>query len=285
MATRPLLDVGEWLTDTTRSLVRGFGEFFAVLTVVSLVSTAAVAPLLWFGSRSAVLTRVDNGAIRSVEGLTTSEAVMVGVGIAVLMIAQLIIFSSATVHVDRVRRGEHARWRASLVAGVRRAPRVVGVVVQVVLMAVVLGLVLGVVATLVPGAAIVVGPLSIVAVAVLWVRCAVAATHAVLARPGSSVVASVAFTQGRTWPLLGRHILLVTIVLGILLISSFVAAPFQSLGGAEAGAGNVVLRDVVGSSVPAFVAVQFINSLASGFAAAVWASAMLAIYRSEPSGL
>lgn len=272
------------MTDTTRSLVSGFGEFFAVLTVVSLVSTAVVTPLLWFGSRSAVLTR-DNGAIRSVEGLETSEAVMVGIGIAVLVLAQLVIFSAATAHVDRVRRREHPRWRESLVAGLRRAPRVIGVVLQVVLLAFVVGLVLGLLAALLPGAAIVAGPLLIVVIAMLWVRCAVAATHAVLARPGSSVVASLAFTRGRTWPVLGRHVLLVTIVLGILLISSFVAAPFQSLGGAEAGAGDVVLRDMVGSSVPAFVAVQFINSLASGFAAAVWASAMLALYRSEPSGL
>lgn len=282
---RPLLDVGEWLTDTTRSLVHGFGEFFAVLTVVSLVSTGMVVPLLWFGSRSAVLTRADNGAFSSVEGLTTGEAIMVGVGIVVFAIAQVILFSAATVHVDRVRRNEGAGWRESLAVGLRRSPRVVGVVLQVVVLAFVLALVMGVAATLLPGAAIVIGPLSLLLLALIWVRCAVASTHAVLARPGSSLAASVAFTRGRTWPLLGRHILLITIALGILLISSFIATPFQSLGGAEAGAGDVVLRDLVGSSVSAFVAVQFINSLASGLVASVWASAMLSIYRSEPSGL
>ncbi len=280
-----MLEVGEWLTDTTRSLVRRFGEFFAVLTIVSLVSTAVVAPLLWLGSRSAVLTRPDNGAFRSVEGLTTAEAVMVGVGIAVLAVAQALIFAAATIHVDRVRRDEPVRWSGSLMTGLRRLPRLIGACLQLFVVAMLLALVLGVVTAVIPGVGVIAGPLFLVLLVMMWVRSAVVATHAVLGGPGSSLLASATFSRSRTWPLLGRHILLASIVLGILLISTFVAAPFQSLGGAEAGTGDVVLREMVGSSISAFIAVQFVNALASGLAAAVWASAMLSLYRSEASGV
>lgn len=282
-AVRPLLDIGEWLTDTTRTLVHGFGEFFAVLAIVSLLATAGAAPLLWLGSRTATLTRSDSGLFESVEGLTAGQGAMVGGGLLVLVIAQLLLFTAATVHVDRVRRGERPRWQDSLLLGLRRLPRVVAVIIQVVMIAVLLTILVGILATVLPGAAVVAGPASLGLMAVLWVRSAVAPTHAGLDLPGSSVRASLVWSRRRVWPLLGRHVLLLTIVLGILLISSFVAAPFQSLGGARAGDGDVVLRDLVGSSVPAFVGNQFVNALASGLVAAVWASAMLSLHRSEPA--
>ena len=279
---RPLLDVGSWLTDTTRSLVHGFGDFFAILTIVSLAATAVAAPLLWLGSRTAVLARSGNGAFESVEGLTGADGAMIGGGIAALVIAQLLLFTAATVHVDRVRADERPGWQASFALAIRRAPRVVGVVLQVMLIAFVLVIVIGVAAAVVPGLALLAGPVLFAVTAVLWVRSAVASTHAGLGLPGSSLRSSFVWTQKRTWPLLGRHVLMLTIAFGLILISSFLAAPFQSLGGATAGDGDVVLRDLVGSSVPAFVATQFINVLASGLVAAVWASAMLSLYRSEP---
>lgn len=282
---RPLLDVGSWLTDTTRTLVHGFGEFFAVLTVVSFVAAGVATPLLWSGSRTAVLRRSDGGGFDAVENLSDGQASMIAVAIVVLLAGMLLLFAAATVHIDGVRRQERPRWQASLATGVRRAPRVIGVVVQVLLIALVLAIVVGAIALLVPGLAIVAGPLSLAAAVWLWVRAAVAATHAALASPGSGLVASFAWTRGRVWPLLGRHILLVSILIGILLISSFVAAPFQSLGGATATSDDVVMADMVGSSVPAFAARQLIGSLASGLATAIWASGMLSLYRSEPPSI
>jgi hypothetical protein len=236
---------------------------------------------LWWGSRTAVLTRSDNGLYESVDDLTGLQGLMVGSGLGLLIVAQLLLFTAATVHIDRVREGERPRWQDTLRLGLRRAPRVVGVIIQVVVIALVLATAAGVVVAILPGAAVVAGPLSLGVMAVLWIRCAVAATHAGLGLPSSSVRASLAWSRRRTWPLLGRHVLLLTIVLGILLISSFVAAPFQSLGGAEAGDGDIVLRDLVGTSVPAFVGNQFVNALASGVVAAVWASAMLSLHRGE----
>ena len=68
-----------------------------------------------------------------------------------------------------------------------------------------------------------------------------------------------------------------------LLIASFVAAPFQSLGGTETrGSGDLPVADLLGPNVAAYVAVQFINVLASGVAAALWASAMLSLLRNAP---
>ena len=111
-----------------------------------------------------------------------------------------------------------------------------------------------------------------------------ASTHAALGGPGGSLSHSFAWTKGLTIPLLGRHILLATICLGLVLIGSIFSSPFQSLSGSSAATeGDVVLREVIGSSVSGFVAVQFINALVSGLIAALWAAAMLSLYRGEPA--
>ena len=276
----PLLDVGDWLTDTTRTLVRGFGDFFAVLTVVALISTALSAPLLWFSSSDAILTRDDRGVFSTVEGMTGGQGFMVAGGLIVILVSQVLLFTAATNHIDRIRAGESPRWQETLAALARRGPRVLGVVVQVLLAAFVILIVTGVLGGIGLGA--IAGALAFVAILWLWLRSAVASTHAALDGPGGSLRTSLAWTKGLTWPLLGRHILLLTICFGFLLISSFMAAPFQSLSGAAASTeGDLVLRELIGTSIPAFVAVQFINALASGLVAAVWAAAMLSLYRGE----
>lgn len=276
-----LLDVGDWLTDTTRRLVQGFGDFFAVLTLSSLVAVAVTAPMLWFGGRDAVIRRDEDGFFTSTDGIDTNGILLVLAGIFVILAVQLFLFAAATVHIDHRRRGEPLVWQQTMTLMFVRGPRVVGLVVQALVVGFVIltvGSVLGA-----AGLGVIAVLLTLAVIAVFWVRCAVAATHAALDLPGSSLRASYRWTKGLTWPLLGRHILLGTIVIGVLLISSFVAAPFQSLGGADAGAtGDVIVADLIGSSLPAFLAVQFINAIASGVVAAVWASAMLSIFRGEP---
>jgi len=280
----PLLDVGRWLTDTTRTLVHGFGEFFAVLTIVSLGATALSSPLLWFGSRELVLTRDDNGSFGAVEGVTGSQGAMLLGGVVVLFLAQLLLFAAATAHVDDVRSGHRPSWRATLVEMIRRGPRVVSVAVQILMLSVLVIVVLGVLTLLVPALGIVAGLATAIVLIGLWIRSALALTHAGLGLQGSGVSASFRWSRGRTWQLLGRLVLLTTIVFGVLLLASFVAAPFQSLSGAASPTldGDLVMSEVIGSSIPAFLGGQFINALASGLVSALWASAMLSIYRNEP---
>lgn len=275
-----LLSVGDWLTDTTRTLVHGFGDFFAVLTVVSLISTALSAPLLWLSSSNAVLVRDGSGTFTSVEGMTTGQGFMVAVGFFVVLTSQLVMFTAATNHIDRVRSGESPRWQETMRAIATRWPRVFGVMVQIIVVAFVILIISGVLGGI--GLGVIAAALAVVALLFVWLRSAIAATHAALNGPGGSLGTSLAWTKGLTWQLLGRHVLLLTIALGVLLISSFIATPFQSLSGAVAPAeGDLVLRELIGTSVPAFVAVQFINALASGLVAALWASGMLSLYRGE----
>lgn len=278
---RRLLLVGDWLTDTTRSLVHGFGDFFAVLTIMSLISTIISAPLLWISASDVILRRDGSGGFTSVDGLRAQEGALIALSLGVVFTAQLLLFSAATNHVERVRSGEIPRWPETFRLMLARGPRVIGVVMQVVALAFVALILSGLLGAV--GLAAVAGLVAVGVIVLLWIRSAVACTYAALGVPGGSLAASFAWSKGLTWPLLGRHVLLGTIVLGVLLISSFLAAPFQSLSGAAASAeGDVVVQELIGSSFPAFVAVQFINALASGLAAALWASGMLSLYRSEP---
>lgn len=281
----PLLDVGLWLTDTTRTLVHGFGEFFAVLTIVSLGATALSSPLLWLGSRELVLTRDDNGSFGAVEGVTGSQGAMLLGGVVVLFLAQLLLFAAATAHVDDVRSGHRPSWRATLVEMIRRGPRVVSVAVQVLMLSVFVIVIFGVLTVMVPALGIVAGLATAVVLIGLWIRSALALTHAALGLRGSGVRASLRWSRRRTWQLLGRLVLLTTIVFGVLLLASIVAAPFQSLSGNASPTldGDLVMSEVIGSSIPAFLGGQFINALASGLVSALWASAMLSIYRNEPA--
>ncbi len=281
---RPLLDVGVWLTDTKRTITHGFGDFFAVLVIVSLGATAVSAPLLWFGSRDLILTRDENGAFGAIEGATTSQGTMIFGGVVVLFLAQLLLFAAATSHVEGVRSGIRPAWPVTLRNVVRHGPRVVSVAMQLLVISFVLLVVLGAVAVIVPGLGLVAGPATVILLIVFWVRTAVAMTHAGLGLPGSGIARSVGWTRGRTWPLIGRMLLLATIVFGILLLASIVASPFQSLSGAVAPNldDDLNVSEVIGTSIPAFLGGQLINALASGFVAALWAAAMLSIYRGEP---
>lgn len=277
-----LLPVGDWLTDTTRTLVRGFGDYFAVVTVVAVAATAISAPLLWLSSADAIVRRDDDGAFSTVEGMTSGQGGMVAIGLLVSLLSQVVLFTGATNHIAARRAGESPAWQATFRQMLARSPRVLGVVIQVVLVALVLLTVAGVLAGLGLGGLGLV--LAFVAIVVVWLRSAIASTHAALAQPGPSLRASFSWSRGLLWPLLGRHVLLMTLVFGLLLISSFFAAPFQSLAGAAPSTeGDLVLRELIGQSFPAFLAVQFINALASGVVAALWASAMLSLYRSEPA--
>lgn len=278
---RPLLDIGDWLTDTTRTLIKGFGDFFAVLTLTALASTILSAPLLWASSTNAVLTRDEDGNFTAVEGMSSAQGFMIAGGVVIALMSQVLLFTAATNHIDRVRAGESPRWQETMRALPTRGPRVLGVVLQVVLAAFVILVISGLLGGLGLGAAA--GIIALVAIVLLWVRSAVAATHAALDGPGASIKHSFGWTKGLALPLLGRHVLLATICVGLLFTASILSAPFQSLSGATASTeGDLVLRELIGTSVSAFAAVQFINALASGLIAALWASGMLSLYRGVP---
>lgn len=278
---QPLLDIGDWLTDTTRTLTKGFGDFFAVLTVMAIISTVVSAPLLWLSSTDAVLTRDDEGNFTSVEGMTSGQGFMIAGGVIVALMSQVLLFTAATSHIDRTRAGQSPRWQETMSSLVARGPRVLGVVVQVVLGAFVILVVSGLLGGL--GLGPLAGLVALAGIVLLWVRSAVASTHAALGGPGGSIKHSFAWTKGLTLPLLGRHVLLTTICIGLLFVASILSAPFQSLSGAAASTeGDLVIRELIGTSVSAFAAVQFINALASGFIAALWASGMLSLYRGVP---
>jgi hypothetical protein len=205
--------------------------------------------------------------------------------VVTLLLAQLMLFAAATAHVDAVRSGHHPPWRTTVVDMLRRGPRVIGTAVQILLLSFLLVIVLGVLTTIIPGFGVVAGLISVVLLIGLWIRTALALTHAGLGLPGNGLIASFGWSRGRTWQLLGRLVLLTTIVFGILLLASFVASPFTSLSGGAAPSldDDLVMSEAIGSSIPAFVGGQVINALASGFVSALWASGMLSIYRSEPA--
>jgi len=277
----PLLLISDWLTDTTRTLVKGFGDFFAVLTIVALITTALSAPLLWLSTTDAVLTRDDDGLFTGIEAMSGAQGWMVAAGLLISLTGQILLFTAATNHIDRARAGESPRWQQTLGALTTRGPRVLAVVLQVVFVA--FGIL--VISSLLGGIGLgaIAVALAVGLIVVLWVRAAVASTHAALGGPGGSLRHSLEWTKGLTLPLFGRHIVLVTICIGVLLVGSILSAPFQSLSGTAASTeGDVVVRDLIGSSISGFAAVQFINALVSGLVAALWAAAMLSLYRGVP---
>lgn len=276
---RRIPTIGEWLTDTTRSLAAAFGDLFAIIVVVSLLTTAITTPLLWSGLRPLVLERDDDGLFTDVSGLTGQRAALLGVTVVVVLIAQLVMFGAATRHIDVVRTGQRPGWAASLRFGVGRAPRLVLVASQFLAIA----LIVNVVAVLAGSVAggLVSGAVVLVLYVVLWVRGTLAATHGALGGEGNDLRASLRLTRGFTWALFGRMILLLTIVLGIQLMASIITSPFQGLAGAtQPGTeGDVQLSEVLGSNVAAFSAGQVVSGLAGSLSVALWASANLVLYR------
>jgi len=277
-----LPDVGSWLTDTTRSLVGRFGELFAVLVVVALPVTAISAPLLWSGLQNLVLIRDDQGLFTDVSGMTGADGVKIGVALLVAVVGHLVVFSAATHHVDLVRREEPVSWRESLSEGLKHLPRTGGVLLMIIGLTLVANVITAVVGSLASALGLLLAVALLVFYFVLWVRGALAFTHAALGREGSSLQASFRQTKGFTWPLFGRLILLSTIVVAVQVVSLIVAAPFQWASGDSSPTldGNVLVADLLGSNPASFLASQLVSGLAGSIGVALWAAAMLVLIRS-----
>lgn len=280
-----LSDIGEWLTETTRSVVVRFGELFALFVVITLPATAISAPLLWGATRDLVIVRNDDGLLADITGFTTNSVVMLVVGVAAGLIAQILVYGSATSHFDVLRSGESQPWHQSLRAGLRRLPRLLGLALAFVVVFLAVNLLGGVVVVVGLGPA---APVAIVVgLVIVWVRGGLAPTHAALAGPGSSLLASVRMTHGLTWPLLGRSILLMTLIVTLQLVGAIVSSPLQWAAGTAAPgeSGDIRLSEVVGNNPASFLGTQLVSGLVTALSVAVWAAAALSLYRRlDPAG-
>ncbi len=258
----------------------GFGELFALLVVISLSATLVSAPLLWNSLRDVELVRDGDGVFSGVEGLSTGQSVQLGFVLVVIVISNVLIFGGATSHLES-RRSEHpSSWRESLRMAVQRSPRLIGVTLAFLALTALANMVGILIGAAVPALGLLFSPFLFLFYIQMWVRGGLALTWSSLGRPGGSIRNSVRLTRGLTWALLGRFILLATLVVAMQLLGAIFSAPLQWTSGAQPidSAGNIRIADVIGTNAASFYGGQVVTGLITGITVAIWASAMLAIF-------
>ncbi len=271
--------VGDLMTGVTRTVVDRFGDLFALLTVVSISASAAATPLLWRSVRGITLER-DGATFTGVEGATAGDGLAIAAALAITVVANALVFAASTEHARTMGAHQPVPWNRSLVAGARRLAPVILVGVAVVASMFAVNVVAGIVAALVPPIAAVVVIVGFGGAVLVWLRCSLAPTHVALGAAGPPIRTSVRITRGLGAALLGRYILLITIIIGLQIIGTFVAAPFQAFSGASDTAleGDLVVSEVIGSNPAAFLASQIVSGLFFSLGVVVWAAATVAIF-------
>ncbi len=232
-----LSEIGEWLRTTFQLLwdcrLPMLG-FVAGSLAVSLVFGVALVGL-WDD------VRYVDGEWSGVSAGTIVASVLIGLAVSV---ASGIVYLGAAHQVHQARLGDPRSFQASLIAALRAVPRSIGwflVLFAAFLVAVVVASVLtvasaslGILAFLALGAGL------------AWAAVKLAFLVPALVAPvegRNPVVASADVSRGRFWPVLGRLLVLLLVVIGISIALSIVTAPFLGTTDPDAIDRHVVIED------------------------------------------
>lgn len=288
-----LSPVGEWFGSLFRLTASRAGHLFPLVVLLSLAPGIPVAFLTYLAFRDVTMV-IDQdeqtGVVNefSIDGFEPSRLLPVAAA-TVLSYALSLLLSTATImQIERASSAEPQRWDESLRQAVRRVPRVFGVTLLVGLMLVfVIALVVvlnAVLAVSAPIALLLTVPAAVFVVAWSAIRLSLATTNAALAPKGiGSISESLRLTSGKSWPLFGRFLLLLLVLLGVQIVSSLATAPVTAILGPDTPdfttSSETPLIDLMGGSLPLYLFSQLVGILAGGVATALLSAGLVGLYR------
>lgn len=282
-----LLSVGDMLGETFRVLGQRIGHLFT-LAAVLLLAPSVLASFAVYSMLDGVL--YEDGEWSGIDGGTIS---MLLVAAFVAVIAQLVFIAAVNRQGMAALQGAPEPWSASLVGGLRRAPRVLGanLVVWV-------GATVGTMAVVIVAAVIspvlfaLVGVAVLAGLVVVWVRAGFLSTAAAVAPSGVGAIrTSFGVSRGHVWGLFGRFLLLVVLFAAVNSGGSIATAPVSGVIEDPADDALVVdedsgevLRFEIGEFFPGNLGVLgftlVVTTLIQATGSTVSALARLSLYRS-----
>lgn len=233
--------VGDLLGETFRVLGQRLGHLFT-LAVLLLVPAGVLSSVATYAAFDGVLYE-DGTWTGSSSGRIIGAAVTSGL----FLLAYTAYSSAVSRQALSSLLGEPEPWSSSAVGGLRRTPRVLGAGLVVWGAAVAAVVLLGVAASaLGPVVAVIAVAAVPIVLGVVWVRATLVLPAAAAGpRPPGAIRSSLVMTRGRSWPILGRLLVLAVLWVAVQLGSSIVTAPIAGLAG-EAPADAVVVDEDTG---------------------------------------
>jgi hypothetical protein len=283
-----LKPVGDWMSEVFRLAANRAGHFFPMI-VVLIVPTSLVNGLsTWFSLREAVLITDSVTGDVSFDNPGGSALVygLVGLTVVLLGVASLYLTVAALVQVQAVIEDRVEPWSRSMLVGLGRLPRALGVSLLVGAMLLAAYVVLVVSVVVAPPLFLLTFPLWVAVTIWLLIRFSLTHVTAVLARRGVRCLAtSWDLTRRRFWAVLGRMALLLLISVSLSLVTSLAAAPFTAIAGGsgstafEPGSDELDFASLLGDNPFIFAIGQLFSAIGNGASTVVWAVGLALVYR------
>ncbi len=288
-----LSPVGQWFSGIFRLTASRAGHLFPLVVLLSLLPGIPVALLTYVAFKDVTLV-IDQdeqtGVVNefSIDGFESSRLLPVAAATLISYLLSLLLSTATIIQIERASSSEPQRWDESLRQALRRVPRVFGVTLLVTLalaavlaLVVVLNIVLAVSA---PIALLLTVPAAVFVVVWAAIRLSLATTNAALAPKGTgSISESLRLTSGKSWPLFGRFLLLLLVLLGVQIMSSLASAPVTAILGPDTPdfttSSETPIIDLMGGSLPLYLFSQLVGILAGGVATALLSAGLVGLYR------
>lgn len=268
--------VGPWFSESMKLVVDRSFDLFRLIVVLVLPAGLLSGLLIYFALEDARLlfTYDANEAVTGVEFDGFEGGIMVWAFLAFLLnlLASFVLAGAVSRQAVFARTDRPEPWTSSLMGGLKRSPRVLGV-----------SLLLGLGLVLLLLFTVLFWPLLFITLplAVLFVvRLALATTSAAVAPKSTGAIAnSIRLTSTFAWAILGRLMLMILVVFALQLVVGLVTAPFSG-GGATFENGDTELRliDLIGGNLAVFGFQQVVGGVVSGFASAFYGAGMAVLY-------
>ncbi len=268
--------VGPWFSESVRLVLDRSFDLFKLIAVLVLPTGLLSGILLYLAVRDArvLFTYDQNDVITDIgfDGFRGGMFTWAVFAFLLNLLASFVLAAAVSRQVVFARTDRPEAWTQSLVGGLKRSPRVLGV-----------SLLLGLGLFLLLFFTVLFWPLLLITVplAVFFVvRLALATTSAAVAPKSTGAVAnSIRLTSTFAWAILGRLLLMLFVVFAAQLVIGMIAAPF---GGGSAtfqnGDPELPLGDFFGGNLGVYGFQQVVGGLVSGFASALYGAGMAVLY-------
>lgn len=276
-----LRPVGDWMTETFRLLVNNAGALFTLMAVLVIPASLVSGVATWFGVRNLVII-IDEDAPAGewpIEFQGLDSLGLLAAGLVINFVLSIVFYVAGTRLAMSGRFGPPQTWSSALATSMKRLPPVIGwgivaglfFVASLVLMTIVtvfaglispaLGVVVGIVVFIVGGL-------------VLLGRFGMLFTTPMIGASGArnpNLVGRI--TNGATWGLIGRALLLIVVTSAASLAGSIVTGPLGAIGGTQPvdPDSNVIrLTDLIGGNIGLFMLIQLMNAIIVAVSGLLW---------------
>ncbi|MGH1492519.1 MAG: DUF2510 domain-containing protein [Acidimicrobiales bacterium] len=269
-STSPIGQFGPWFSESFRLTMSRFGHFLPMILVFVLAISLPTSFAIWYALRDTVITLdPDNAVIDLDYGGSQGWLFAASASLPISIILSFLLKGAAIRQASAVNQGDPELWSESVMAVLKRGPRVVG---YSLMRSVVYWSLLGLLAfsSVLGSGFIVMLPVVGAVLLFLWVRLAFVGTVAAIGDSEARPLAESWRLSGlQMWPLTGRMMVLALFAFNMILAAGILGSPFTAIAGGgtapiETTAEVLRFNDLMGPNSSVFALGSVFNALGLG---------------------